>query len=164
MASRGTSQLASGLTVVCVGFCLCQLGGCTGPLDPEEMFARYIQNPIPSSVANIKVSGHAFMGYSYKFKFDISRSDLDAIVASHSLERMRSASCSSRGIDWELPSGKLAGGATWFADSDVRPKWFAPEEWEEPEVYVLDQATQPRLQILLYDETLGQAYFIVRGS
>ncbi len=130
-----------------------------------EIFKRYVLTPIPNSVADIRVDGHSFWGYWYVLKFDINRSDIDLLVASRPFQNVQNVSYERGSLNWELSPTHRAGVALYARPGRTSPPWFTPQLWAAPEAYVLEQKNaQPNLQVLLYNETLGQAYFIVLGD
>jgi len=45
------------------------------------------------------------------------------------------------------------------------PKWFEPQQWNQPEAYVHEEKTRDgtKRKILLYNERQGEAYFIAQN-
>jgi hypothetical protein len=161
----------------------------------SETFKKYVLDPIPSSVKNIKADqpGKTF-GYIYTFRFNISREDLSLLINSQPFIRIwnvkyKNGMLEMLGWDWdytdpieiEMPKYGLSlplYGDVWNLPRE--PAWFKPGIWDNPETYSFykvgdlintqifeckDQDLDGRetIQVLLYNEKEGEAYFIVSG-
>jgi hypothetical protein len=155
---------------------------------PEEIFAQYVLNPIPESVTNIKADQpDKFFGYTYIFRFNISRDDLALLIDSRPFEGVWNVKYKKGVLDWgwgrtgpiELKIAKYGYSLTLYSHSGGRrePAWFKPGLWDNPETYAfykvgdlvniqaLDHDGKPygpvNIQVLLYNEKEGEAYFII---
>ncbi|MBN2182110.1 MAG: hypothetical protein JW715_09365 [Sedimentisphaerales bacterium] len=129
---------------------------------PSEIFSRYVLNPIPESVTNIKVDRpKKVWGYLYTFRFDINKEDLDLIINSKPLKRVWNVKYIDGFLEWEWDpkhSLSLPVYAHWGA---FEPLWFRPEKLGPTESYAYDKEEgQTNVQVLLYNQKKGQAYFI----
>ena len=151
---------------------------------PSEIFRKYVMNPIPESVTNIKVDkASEFYGYTYTLRFRINRADIALLIDSRPFERVWNVRYEDGCLDWAWNtwsgfslngvSISLYGAGIWRRE----PMWFKPELWDNPEAYAFyrvgDQVNikaleyerkaydRTDIQVLLYNENEGQAYFIV---
>ena len=145
--------------------------------DPTALFERYVLKPVPQSVAEIRVDQPgSWQGYGYVFRFRINRADLSRILNCRHLERIPNMSVSPDGriLHWNWNSG---GGLTWSAYSDsphapVPPSWCTDlGHWVNFEAYALEymknrpgMTATKILEILIYNETLGEAYSFAQST
>jgi hypothetical protein len=147
---------------------------------PSELFLRYVLDPIPASVKNIKADQcGAFRGYEYVFRFDINRADLDLIIKSRPFREAQIINCQDGNLFWvwkgshdgDAYNGDAYDGGA-FSTGLKRRKlsWYTLESWEEPETYALVKEDKVKgvdtrdIQVLFYNAKLGQAFFIVYFS
>jgi hypothetical protein len=144
---------------------------------PTAFFERYVLKPVPQSVAEIRVDQPlSWQGYLYVFRFRISRADLSLILNSRPLERIPNMSVRSDGriLSWDWNSG---GGLFWSAyggepHAPVPPSWYSElGHWVNFEAYALQymkarpgMTATSILEILIYNETLGEAYFFTEST
>ena len=160
------------------------------PVQPEETFRKYVLDPIPKSVANIKAdqTGKLF-SHKYTFRFNISRDDLSLLLNSQPFIEVWNVKYKNGALEWgwgrvglgELNIPKYGYslplyGNNW--DSPHEPKWFKPGRWKNPEAYafykvgdfvnfqVLEHdgrisGGRVTIKVLLYNEKEGEAYLIV---
>ena len=157
---------------------------------PEETFRQYVLSPIPKSVTNIKADQPKnIMGYKYTFRFNISRDDLALLIDSRHFIEVWNVKYKNGMLDWgwghtdpielKIPKYGLSlplYGNNW--DSPREPKWFKPGRWENPEAYAFYKVGdlvniqafehdgrslggRVTIEVLLYNEKEGKAYFIV---
>jgi hypothetical protein len=142
---------------------------------PSELFLRYVLDPIPASVKNIKADQcGAFRGYEYVFRFDINRTDLDLIIKSRPFSEAQNIICQGGIIYWEWKfthfTDKYDSRGFHVYDERRKPSWYTLESWEEPETYALVKEDKVNgvdtedIQVLVYNAKLGQAFFIVYFS
>jgi hypothetical protein len=146
--------------------------------DPRALFSQYVLEPVPPSVAEIRVDQpKTIRGYGYVFRFGISKADLALILDSRPLERIPSMYVSSHGRclgwDWsrrrdQTPTAGLVFCAYWdnrYAHKP--PSWYSDlGRWVDFEAYALQYMKERPgktptsiLEILIYNGTLGEAYF-----
>ena len=140
---------------------------------PSELFARYVCDPIPESVTKIKYDRDLpVYRYAYTFKFDIDKSDLAQIIDSRPFQRVSNLSYDSqKGLYWQWDSRHSHSMFVYSSGRD-RPWWwqrrpgcFTPDRWDEPAAYALvDSGENWSTQVLLYNDELRQAYFIVHTA
>jgi hypothetical protein len=134
----------------------------------SKAFKRYVLDPIPKSVTNIKVDQPKnFQGYRYTFRFNINRSDLDLLIHSKPFVRVWSVEYKNGDLrwSWDRPDGKYWTTRPCY-DHTKEPSWFRLEQWDAYEAYVftkvgnllnmetlVKQADGPtNVKILLYNE------------
>ena len=137
----------------------------------ENLFRKYVHSPIPKSVSRIKVDkpfGHG--GYEYVFRFKIKREDFESLRKSRSLRKIniKGYIIDGKGISWVwedmVPSSGKEGGVGMPIYSGMHvPSWYDLPTWDNPEAFAIhkeDENKNTYIQILLYNNELGQAYFI----
>ena len=140
----------------------------------ENLFREYVVNPIPESVAKIKVDQPKSRGgYGYVFRFNVNREDFERIRESRPLRDVENLDYKyGTGLLWEWKdwvsteqSGDRGTGFSMYA-LVRKPSWYDLPSWENPEAYALRQADVNNhrdirdIQVLLYNNDRGQAYFI----
>jgi len=164
---------------------------------PSEVFRRYVLDPIPESVTNIRADRPSIIfGYTYTFRFNINRDDLALLTNSRPFIRVWNVKYEDGSLNWGwgrveveglvIPEGSPLDipkyGLSMSLYSRARkPKWFRPELWDNPEAYGLykigdlvntevvehdkensrESKGGTNIQVLLYNEKEGEAYFIV---
>jgi hypothetical protein len=158
---------------------------------PEEMFRGYVMSPIPKSVTNIKADQPKdFRGYIYTFRFNISSGDLALLLNSQPFIEVWNVEYKNGMLNWrwghtdpiEPKMPKYGLSLLLYGDNLPRePKWFKPGQWDNPEAYAFyklgnlinTQAFEHDgrslggrdiIQVLLYNEKEGEAYFIVSSN
>jgi hypothetical protein len=136
----------------------------------KNLFRQYVQNPIPESVAQIKVDKPMSRGgYGYVFCFNVNREDFDRIRKSRTFRREVNISYVGEGLswfweDWYSTKSGGEGGVSFSMYALVRkPSWYDLPTWVNPETYALNKVDDNKnedIQVLLYNSKLGQAYFI----
>ncbi len=126
------------------------------------LFRYYILNPIPASVTDIRVDhARVFFGYGYTFRFKIARADVAAIIGSRPFQRVRNVGYESGGtlhFEWSPTSWE---GLAVYPSGQGKPAWFTPDSWQDPEAYAYQElAEQKTTYLLLYNEHVGEAYFL----
>jgi len=131
------------------------------------LFRQYVLNPIPPSVAEIRVD-HArkIFGYGYTFRFKIARADVTAIVGSRPYRRVQNVEYESGGrlhFEWSPTSWREM---AVYPSGKGKPAWFTPDSWQNPEAYAYEErAEKATTYVLLYNEQVGEAYFLAfRGD
>lgn len=157
----------------------------TTPPSASRAFRRFVCDPIPKSVKEIKMDRHVplrgFLGkHRYLFHFSIDEADLSLILNSRPFKEVQS-------IKYNDKNGILSWGdeptiITGYTDSvtshtsvkqrglslllynvhseERAPEWFSLEQWANPKVYVFEQREVIRIRILVYHKNLGEAYFV----
>jgi hypothetical protein len=133
---------------------------------PSELFLKYVLDPIPASVTNMKVKQMgAFRGHTYVFRFDINRADLDLIIQSRPFREAQIINCQGGNLFWVW---KDSNDGLAFSIDAGKLSWYTLESWEEPETYALVKEGKSSkgvettdIQVLFYNAKLGQAFFIV---
>jgi hypothetical protein len=146
---------------------------------PSELFTQHLLDPIPESVANIKADRPSAMwGYTYTLRFNINRADLNVLIDSQPFQKVWSAKYDHDhgwlfwgwdrpgplGMPKRLRMSKLSTYLPVYRPGRRRkPAWFRPELWDDPEAYALQrkEADTEIIKVLLYNDTEGEAYFIV---
>jgi hypothetical protein len=129
---------------------------------PSRLFRRYVLDPIPASVTEIKSDRPwEFTGHRYILQFRISKDDLDLILNSRLFKEVKYLKYYDGNIVWE-ESPRLSQDLTLYNyPEENRPSWFRPELWKNPKAYAFqEQHDRKHIQILLYNEQLNQVYFI----
>jgi hypothetical protein len=138
---------------------------------PSELFIEHLLDPIPESVTNIKADKpKEIWGYTYTLRFNINRADMELLIESGALERIRSAKYNREngrielGWDRTSPNGipiRLINAIVY--GSRREPRWFRPDQWDNPEAYASEKERDGHTitKILLFNEKEGEAYFIV---
>ncbi len=138
-----------------------------------ELFKRYVLDSVPASVTNIKYDRDLpVYRYAYTFRFNISESDLAQLVNSRPFQKVSNVKYDGqKGLYWEWDSRRSH---TMFVYSSGesrpwwwqrKPRWFTPNRWDNLQGYVFrDKSENWSVQVLLYDQKLGQAYFIVHTA
>ena len=137
----------------------------------ENLFREYVRNPIPESVAQIKVDKPISRGgYGYVFRFNIEREDFESILKSHSLRKaVITVDVEGTGLNWEWEDWDYT-----KSDEDHhvmgfsiyalvrKPSWYDLPTWENPEAYAFmkEGNNEADIKVLIYNNKLGQAYFI----
>jgi hypothetical protein len=161
----------------------------TPSAQPEEIFRQYVLSPIPKSVKNIKADqpGKIF-GYTYTFRFNISRDDLALLLDSQPFIEVRNVNYKNGMLEWgwgridqtepNIPKYGISLPLYEYGDRPHDPSWFRPGQWNNPEAYgfykvgdlvntqAIEQDAQDlggreTIQVLLYNEEEEEAYFIV---
>ncbi len=133
----------------------------------SELFRWYVLDPIPASVTGIKVDQpHKIRGYTYVFRFDINRADLDRIVESRPFREAQITGFLGGGslfFKWKGSPNPIGNGFSMYGTR--KPSWYTLESWDNPETYALVQEVKDvktsDIQVLIYNGRLGQAFFIV---
>jgi len=141
------------------------LFSCTEKPDPEEHFKKYILDPIPKSVKNIKVDQTMiYYGYAYLFGFDIDREDLNLIIDSKSLQTILNVEYTAHGSFYFEYNQE--GWDCGVYGNKKQAKWFHPELWYNPDCYCyLTRINhQNDFRILLFNKVENKAYFYIEKS
>lgn len=146
--------------------CLFCLSSCKKKLDQEEYFKKYILDPIPKSVKNIKVDQTIrYYGYGYLFGFDINREDLNLIINSKSLKKITHVGYSNGYLNLEYNNDP--GGIILPVYGNMKAaQWFDPESWINPDCYSYIKMInhQNDFRILLFNAEENKAYFYIERS
>lgn len=149
------SVLLGGVSLIAVGLYSHHAGRA------QRVFKRFVMDPIPLSATELKVVGWNLWDYRYVLRFDISRSDIDSILAAKPFETVEEASYEDGFLEcqWSSETGFMM---EIFMEGFRRPSWFALESWDTFDAYTRHETkVDAHRQILLYNARLGQAYFIV---
>jgi len=130
---------------------------------PSELFRRYILDPIPASVKNIKAHRPwELSGHRYVFHFDINKADLELILNSRPFKKVMDIKYSNGYLHWREDA--LHGrGLPLYSPYKGKPgpDWFRPARWDNPKAYVfIEELRRTHMQILMYHEEHGQVYFV----
>jgi len=168
------------------------LGGCKriSKARASAAFRRYVLNPIPKSVTNIRADKPMKIhGYRYTFRFNINRDDLGLLINSRPFVRAWNVKYKNRILSWYFERGYIKFGIPMYKYGSSmavykytrEPGWFTPGLWDNPEAYafckygdlvniqtfVQDTSGPVRpveIRVLLYNEKEGQAYYVVQFS
>ena len=169
------------LKLVVTGLFVKELSSLPPMPPPSEVFRQHIMDAIPESVTNIKADRPSIIGgYTYVLRFNISRTDLDSIIKSRPFQRVWNVKYENGCLDWAWDTWQgfsLGGWNITVYGSRRAPRWFRAELWDSPEAYAFvkvgDRVNtqideyQPKvyvrtdIQVLIYNEKAGEAYFIV---
>ena len=154
-------------------------------IEPAKVFAGYVLDPIPESVTNIKADQPMkFRGVRYTLRFNISREDLGLIIESRPFQRVWNVEYGDGNLSWYWEEQNVLGmrvpkyiESLLCYDYTREPRWFRPGQWDNPEAYAFwkegdlvntqlfdsdkNSSGPVNIQVLLYNEKEGQAYFIV---
>jgi hypothetical protein len=133
-------------------------------LDPEEHFKKYILNPIPKSVKNIKVDQTmSFYGYAYLFGFDIDKEDLKLIIDSQSLTSATYIDYALGCFDIEYHFKDYDGLMIRVYGDNKPARWFHPKSLKNPDCYcyITEINNQNDRRILLFNKEENKAYFFI---
>ena len=140
-------------------------------LDPEEHFKKYILDPIPKSVKNIKVDQTMkYYGYAYLFGFDIDKDDLKLIIDSKLLIKTTYTGYSVGSFDVEYHYKDYDAMSILVYEYNQKPaRWFHPELWKNPDCYcyitlINSQVRQIETRILLFNKEENKAYFFIERT
>jgi hypothetical protein len=157
---------------------------------PEEIFEQHVLSPIPKSVTNIKADQPSkIFGSIYTFRFNINRDNLDLFINSRPFVEVWHVKYKNGMLEWglghagpiELNIAKYAHSTPLYGDVwDLprEPVWFKLGLWDNPEAYAFykvgdlvniqaferdgrNLGGRVTMQVLLYNEKEGEAYFIV---
>jgi len=163
-------------------------GGDYGASEGEDRTSQSIRGicigPIPESVTSIKADQpRKFRGYTYTLRFNISREDLDLIIESRPFQRVWNVEYGDGNLSWYWEEQNVLGmrvpkyiESLPCYDYTREPRWFRPGQWDNPEAYAFSKegnlvntqrfdsdksSSGPvNIQVLLYNEKEGEAYFI----
>lgn len=152
----------------------------------SQAFRRYVLNPIPESVTNIRADQPRYvLGYRYTFRFNINRNDLGLLIDSQPFAKVWNVEYANGNLSWyfgrDCPLGiDIYTHGRWLPCYDYTraPSWFRPDLWENPEAYAVwkegnlvnietsgrDSGGPLDIRVLLYNEDEGEAYLIVDWS
>ena len=124
---------------------------------PSRVFRRYVLDPIPASVTEIKADRPwEFTGHRYILQFSISRADVQSILKSRAFKEIRDVEYDNGALWWWWIEDPHRGGSVHlYAPYDGRPgpEWFRPQDWHSPQAYALqEQLDWEHIQVLLYNE------------
>jgi len=134
------------------------------------VFIRYVRFPIPKSVKNIKADRPSWevSGHKYVMRFKINKNDLKLILNSRPFKEMIDVQYRRYGrgvLRWRLDPHHAEGILLYPSYGRPGPKWFRPDQWKNPKVYRFRERNtsyREHLQVLIYNEELGEAYLIER--
>ncbi|UCD48673.1 MAG: hypothetical protein JSW27_14205 [Phycisphaerales bacterium] len=137
----------------------------------SDLFREYVLDPIPASVTDIEVvQPKERGGYGYVFRFGVNGVDYEQILKSQPVP-FREAyitndlNTGSLSWQWKGPPVSFDGYSFTFFGPGPKPSWFDLPSWDDVEVYALSQRDKdwdnPDIQVLIFNATLEQAYFIV---
>jgi len=147
------------------------------PLSPSRAFRKFVCDPIPKSVREIKVDlASGFLGdYMYVLHFRIDEPDLLPILNSRPFREIQY-------IKYDSTTGSLS-----YAEEDPyslrpairravgrgfglydvcrgerEPEWFNLEQWDSPKVYMWEKERIDlyHVRLLVFNKELGEAHFI----
>jgi hypothetical protein len=148
----------------------------------EQIFHRFVLNPIPGSVTDIQADCHKYNWYGdyiYVLRFGIDRTYLDFLINSYPFKRVYLEDFETSGeLRWcslEKPevtttyfSRHTYSGVYYsteiYEPGEQRPSWLDLGVWQNPEMYVYEEETGRdgiiHRKILIYNNDLGYAYLI----
>jgi len=146
---------------------------------PSQAFRKFVCDPIPKSVKEIKMDRRVELlglvgAHRYVLHFRIDKEDLWPIVNSKQFKEVQYIEYddesgllrwaeepppnpySEEPLSWKTVSLSLYS----LRSGETDPAWFSLEQWDSPKVYVLEDRNVYRARFLVYNEQLGEAYFI----
>jgi hypothetical protein len=128
-----------------------------------DLFKRYVLNPIPDSVMQIRASRTSGVtSQRCTIRFKISRTDLGPIIDSRPFRKVEKIKYRQGILDWKWNSGSRV--EVHLYPRPLRePAWFTLDKWDNPEAYAIFESEQYQrnMWVLLYNDELGEAYFLV---
>ena len=145
---------------------------------PPEIFKKYILDPIPASVTNIKADQPKnILGYTYTLRFNINRADATKLIYSRPFVRVWNVKYQKGRLHWDWSRGRFSMGISMMVYGWREPPWFKPKLEDNSEAYAFykvgdrinvqaqmydrKRGDQVDFQILIYNEKQGEAHFIV---
>jgi hypothetical protein len=132
---------------------------------PQNIFARWIFDPIPRSVTDIRVyalHNSRFMGYEFLFRFKINKMDFDMILVSRPFKQVHKKMLFiDDRLSWERDDGVQSGGSCQLPGV---PKWFRPQDLpDDARAYIFDAgfSAAPQYVMIAYSNHTNQAYCYV---
>ena len=153
------------LSVFIYSLCFFCLSSCTNKRD--ELFEKYILNPIPKSVRNIKIDQtKSVSGYGYLFVFDIHSEDLNLIISSKSLTKISNVEYHQGYLYLEYHHEDINSIGLPIYGNSKQARWFHPELWRNPDTYgyIKSNLDQNDFRILLFNKEENKAYFYIEKS
>jgi hypothetical protein len=141
----------------------------------SRTFKKYVLEPIPKSVSDIKVDEieHPGLGHCYVMRFRIEKADLSLVLNSRLFQKFTSVTYKQGRLTWsgidkssDLLRLTLTGGDCLLYTNQQYgpPDWFRPNDWDMPKVYVVKEkygkSSRYQTKVLIYSEKLEEAYFV----
>ena len=134
-----------------------------GP-SPSRAFRKLVWSPILKSVEDIKMDRRisVFGSHWYVFQFRVDKQDLSLILNSRAFQKVPSIKFTESGQLWWGDPMKGGHSLSLYYPVTKRhaPVWFNLRQWNSPNVYVIFNEHVIRSRLLVYNENLGEAYFI----
>lgn len=147
----------------------------------SRIFKKYVLEPTPKSVANIKVNeiqGRG-LGRRYVMRFGIEQTDVALILNSRQYEKFTSVTYNEQDyLCWHGSQGQgfdvqkmhldlgTGGGLPLYTKERQQdaPEWFRPNDWTSPKVYVVTEkygrSNRDETKVLIFSEGAEEAYFV----
>ncbi|HUU18795.1 MAG TPA: hypothetical protein VMW72_16715 [Sedimentisphaerales bacterium] len=101
--------------------------------EASTAFRRYVLNPIPESVTNIRADQpKKIRGYRYTFRFKINRDDLGLLINSRPFMRVWNVKYKNRNLSWYWERGDGNYGIPKYGSSMVCYKYTREPDWFRP--------------------------------
>lgn len=130
----------------------------------SRVFKKYVYKPIPKSVKDIKLHRpFELSGHRYVMHFKINKTDLELILNSRRFKEMMSFWYRNGILSLRMDTSHGGGSLPLFRERQHHPKWFRPDQWDNPKVYRFKERNieyRENMKILIYNEKLNEAYFI----
>lgn len=153
----------------------------------SRVFKKYVCNPIPKSVRNIKTHGQGWpsweiFSHKYVMHFKIGEADLPLILGSKQFKEVEWFKYKNGSLEWgDTPpwEKKIEGWSSgvgpaphWEGEGlslyprykgRPGPAWFKPNDWDSPKVYIFKEryvSYQKHIQFFIYNEDIDEAYLI----
>jgi hypothetical protein len=148
------------------------------PSSPSQGFLRLVCHPIPKSVTEIRMDRRVrYLGgwHRYVFRFKIDEADLSPILNSWPFHEIRyfRYNPETGALEWANeeppdyseslhPPPWESSGMQFYniRSGESEPEWCNIEQWDNPKVYLYIVRDVYRLRFLVYNNKLGEAYFI----
>jgi len=147
------------ISLAVIAICVVTLKATRG----SRVFKKYVCNPIPKSVKDIKVHRPwELNGHRYVMHFKISKADLQIILSSRRFKEMSDVTYSD-GLLSLMEDPSSGEYLLLYLSGRRKPEWFRLEQWSNPKGYRFREMSisyQEHLQVLIYNEQLAEAYFI----
>jgi len=147
----------------------------------SRIFKKYVLDPIPKSVADIKADeiGKRGLGHIYVMHFNIQKTDAALIINSRQYEKFTSVTYHEQGyLHWHGSQDQgfdvekmyldlgTGGGLPLYTKErgQDKPEWFHPNDMANSVSYVAKEkfgrSTRYTTKVLTFDEDLEEAYFV----
>ena len=152
------------------------ISSCSKSPSNTRIFSKCVLSPIPKSVKDIKLDQQQyFSGYIYVLRFNISKDDVVLIINSRPFIELEGVTYRLGSLYYErIKDPEIDTQKKLYNNNSVintplywssePPEWFKPNDWNNPKIYryrtKLGKANTYSTKVLIFNEQLGEAYFI----